>query len=125
MHLGSTAVRNAQSAPCCVCVRVCACVCVPSSLRLVIAARSEATLNQTRDECLQYTSADKVVTVIADVGEESDCHRIADAVFDHFGGLDVLILNAAYSPRPSLVTELDNPVSEGDAIDRIKNHYHV
>ena len=109
----------------CVRVCVCACVCLPSSPRLVIAARSEATLNQTRDECLQYTSADKVVTVISDVGMESDCHRIADAVLSHFGGLDVLILNAAYSPRPSLVTEFDNPVSEGDVIDRIENRYQV
>ena len=91
-------------------------MCVYSSSRLVIAARTEATLNQTRDECMQYASPEKVVTVIADVGKESDCRRIADAVLSHFGGVDVLILNAAYSPPPSLVTELENPVSGIDAI---------
>jgi len=37
---------------------------------------------------------------------------IVDAAAKHLGGIDILILNAAYSPPPTVFTEYKNPVSD-------------
>ena len=76
---------------------------------MVISARTESLLNETRRECLQYT--DKVIAVVGDVGQEQDCAELANAAVEGLGGLDILILNAVYSPPPTFFSDLQNPVS--------------
>ena len=76
---------------------------------MVIAARSQDKLNSTAAECRQYT--DTVVNVAADVGREEDCYRIVDVAVEKMGGVDILVLNAAYSPQPSFFSDIESPVS--------------
>ena len=78
-------------------------------VRLVIAARSEDKLNITAAECGQYT--DTIITVVADVGREEDCYQIVDVAAEKLGGVDILVLNAAYSPLPSFFSDMESPVS--------------
>ena len=47
---------------------------------------------------------------MANVSQEEDCRQIVDKAVDHFGGVDVLILNAAYSPTPTWFADLESPV---------------
>ena len=75
----------------------------------MIAARTADKLEETKQECLKY-GAD-VRTVIADVGKEDDCQAIVNTTVAEFGGIDILILNAAYSPTPQFFTESKEPVS--------------
>ena len=77
---------------------------------MVIAARTADNLEETRQECLQYTS--DVHTVVADVSKEEDCQAIVDKTVTEFGGIDILILNAAYSPTPQFFTDSKEPVSQ-------------
>ena len=79
------------------------------SCRVVIAARTADKLAETKRECEQYTS--DIHTVIADVAKEDDCREIVNKAVDEFGGVDVLILNAAYSPVPQFFTDSKQPVS--------------
>ena len=74
----------------------------------MIAARTSDKLAQTKQECEQYTS--DVHTVIADVSKEDDCREIVNIAVEEFGGIDILILNAAITPTPRFFTDT---VSEG------------
>ena len=77
--------------------------------RLVIAARSADKLQETAQECLQYT--EDVHAVVADVSQEADCRAIVDTAVQKLGGVDILILNAAVSPTPSWFWKYEKPVS--------------
>ena len=77
--------------------------------RLVIAARTADKLEETRQECLQYTS--DVQVVVADVSKEDDCRAIVNKTVAEFGGIDILILNAAYYPTPQFFTDSEESVS--------------
>ena len=77
--------------------------------RLVIAARTADKLEETKQECQQYST--DVHTVIADVSKEDDCQAIVTKTVAEFGGIDILILNAAYYPTPQFFTDSKEPVS--------------
>ena len=81
----------------------------PVRRRLVVAARSAGKLEETKQECQQY--ATDVHTVIADVSKEDDCQTIVNITVAEFGGIDILILNAAYSPTPQFFTDSQERVS--------------
>lgn len=49
-------------------------------------------------------------TVTADVSKEKDCQAIVDKAVEQFEGVDILILNAAYSPPPQWFADYDKPV---------------
>ena len=83
----------------------------PPPPRLVIAARTTDKLLATQQECLKFTA--DVFAVTADVSKEEDCKAIIDAAVREFGGVDVLILNAAITPEPRWFTELQDPVRRG------------
>ena len=42
------------------------------------------------------------------MGKEEDCKDLAEEAMTVMGGVDMLILNAAYSPKPSFMNETDN-----------------
>ena len=69
----------------------------------MIAARTADKLAETKRECEQYTF--DIHTVIADVAKEEDCREIVNKAVDEFGGIDVLILNAAITPTPHFFTD--------------------
>src|SRR4051794_35391070 len=62
---------------------------------LVLASRSPHALDRLATE-LDGTGR-RVVTVTADVSQEDDVRRVADAAHRHFGGFDTWINNAAVS----------------------------
>lgn len=70
----------------------------------MIAARTADKLAETKQECERYTS--DVHTVIADVAREDDCREIVSKAVDEFGGVDIVILNAAITPTPRFFTEM-------------------
>lgn len=78
--------------------------------KLVIAARTTDKLLATQQECLKFTA--DVLAVTADVSKEEDCKAIIDAAVREFGGVDVLILNAAITPEPRWFIELQDPAEE-------------
>lgn len=82
---------------------------VAVDIRLLLAARSREKLELTAAKCREHT--DTVITVVADVSQEEDCHRIVDTAGAEMGGVDILILNAAYSPVPSFFSDYKSPVS--------------
>ena len=69
----------------------------------MIAARTADRLAETKRQCEQYTS--DVHTVIADVAKEENCKGIVSKAVDEFGGIDILILNAATTPTPHLFAD--------------------
>ena len=48
--------------------------------------------------------------MVGSVGEEEDCRKIVNTTIETFGGVDILILNAAYSPHPTLLKDYEKPV---------------
>lgn len=74
----------------------------------MIAARSEDKLTETQHLCQEHTS--HVHTVVADVSREEDCEAIVEKAVEEFGGVDILILNAAYSVAGQWFTEYKKPV---------------
>ena len=77
--------------------------------RQVIAARSLDKLQITAKECRNLSG--EVHAVQADVSKEEDCKTIVDKAVTEFGGVDILILNAAISPYPQWFATMSQPVS--------------
>ena len=75
--------------------------------RLVIAARTEDKLKETAALCHNSTHVDYVV---ADLGKEEDCKKVVDVAVEKMCGIDILILNAAYSPKPQWFHQFKAPV---------------
>ena len=66
---------------------------------LALCARGGAALEVVADECRNLGA--KVIAVIADVSDPSDVERFAATALERFGGIDVLINNAAeLGPTP-------------------------
>jgi len=63
--------------------------------RLVLAARSETALEQTRARCA--AAGAEVACVPTDVSRVEDCQRFVEVAIDQFGRLDVLVNNAGIS----------------------------
>lgn len=75
--------------------------------RLLITARNAELLESTVAACKQVTP--EVYYILADLGKEEDCKNLADFAISKMGGVDILILNAAYAPKPVLFKETANP----------------
>ena len=65
--------------------------------RLVLCARGEAVLAETRDAIERQTGAE-VVAVAADVSVPEDVERVVGTALDRFGAVDVLVTNAGGPP---------------------------
>ena len=78
--------------------------------RLVLAARSGDILNQVASAC-RAKSNEEVYSVTADVGLDADCQNIVTVAKEKLGGVDILLLNAAYSPKPNWFENVSNHVS--------------
>ena len=76
----------------------------------MITARSEDVLRETQQICLQHTP--HVEIVIGDVSQEDHCKEIVDRAVKTFGAIDMLILNAAFSPTPGWFVDMEHPVSQ-------------
>ncbi|HEX8920718.1 MAG TPA: SDR family oxidoreductase, partial [Pyrinomonadaceae bacterium] len=63
--------------------------------KLVLAARSEDALRQLVDEIKM--EGGEAISVVADVGQEQDVRRIAEAAIQRFGGFDTWVNNAGVS----------------------------
>ncbi|MBA2732669.1 MAG: SDR family oxidoreductase, partial [Acidobacteria bacterium] len=63
--------------------------------RLVLAARSEDALRQLTNEIT--VAGGQAIYVVADVGQEADVRRIAEAAIQKFGGFDTWVNNAGVS----------------------------
>ena len=78
--------------------------------RVVVGARSVEKLSQTQKECQRYTS--HVHTVIGDISNETVCMAMVDKAVEEFGGIDILILNAALTDKePKNFVDIEKPVS--------------
>jgi len=65
--------------------------------RVALCARGREKLEATADEIRQATGAE-VLPVVADVSQPDDCERLAEAVQEHFGRVDILVTNAGGPP---------------------------
>ena len=65
--------------------------------RLVISARSGNELSETVTECQRLTP--DVYKVVGDMGKEEDCENLVHTAVEQLGGIDILIVNAAYAPE--------------------------
>ena len=63
--------------------------------RLVLASRSQCELQQLKEEIT--ANGGQAVAVGADVGQEEDVRRIAQAAQEQFGGFDTWVNNAGVS----------------------------
>lgn len=63
--------------------------------RLVLAARNAEALTQLEQEL--GAAEGRIATVVADVGTETDVHRIAHTALERFGGFDTWVNNAGVS----------------------------
>ena len=74
--------------------------------RVMICARTAATLEQTRGE-LRAKTGGEVLAVVADMAVEADVERVVREAGERFGGVDILVNNAGqmYSGRFDALTE--------------------
>ena len=72
-----------------------------------IISRTDETLQETAR--LAEAGGARVVTVHGDVALRADCQRAIDRTVEAFGGLDIVVNNAAWTPTPGLrLTEFDD-----------------
>jgi len=64
---------------------------------LILCARNEQVLTETRDAIVRMTGA-QVLAVPADVAHASDARRIVDLGIENFGQIDILVTNAGGPP---------------------------
>jgi NADP-dependent 3-hydroxy acid dehydrogenase YdfG len=67
--------------------------------RLVLASRSQGELQQLKEEIT--ANGGQAIAVGADVGQEEDVRRIAQAAQEQFGGFDTWVNNATYRSMAS------------------------
>ncbi|HEV8584825.1 MAG TPA: SDR family oxidoreductase [Methylomirabilota bacterium] len=74
--------------------------------RVAICARTQATLEEARDELAAKTGGE-VLAVVADMAAAADIERLARTVTERFGAVDILVNNAGqmYSGRFDAMTE--------------------
>ncbi|HZW75219.1 MAG TPA: SDR family NAD(P)-dependent oxidoreductase, partial [Caldimonas sp.] len=74
--------------------------------RVTICARTEASLERTRDE-LSAKTGGEVLAVVADMAVAADVERLARRATERFGAVDILVNNAGqmYSGRFAAMTE--------------------
>ena len=74
--------------------------------RVAICARTQASLEQTRDELATKTGGE-VLAVVADMAVAADVERLARTATERFGAVDILVNNAGqmYSGRFEAMTE--------------------
>jgi len=75
--------------------------------KIVITARRFNELNNTAELCRKENA--QVIAIQADVGEKEACKNIVEKTVAAFGGIDVVILNAALSPFPALFEVISDP----------------
>lgn len=61
---------------------------------MTIVARSQETLDQSRDEILREQPSAQVLTFPADVRDVKKAEEVVAATVAHFGRLDILVANA-------------------------------
>jgi len=64
------------------------------SCKLILAARSKATLEQVAHKCTTSSSHCQAIAVVTDVTVEQDCKRLMEIAIEKFGTIDILVLNA-------------------------------
>ena len=74
----------------------------------MIGARSEGKLLETRNSCLEVGGSARAV--VSDVSLRNDCRLLVETCVEDYGGVDLLILNAAYSPTPQWFQNFSNAV---------------
>ena len=80
---------------------------------MILAARTEATLEKTAKEVGSINSSTKAVSVTCDISSETDVVKIAAAVQEQFSGrLDAVIVNCGFSGPLSKATVLDEDVAD-------------
>ena len=72
---------------------------------VVICARHEETLSQTR-QAIQKETGGEIVSIIADVSNPNEVNNLVQMTVDHFGGVDILVNNAG-GPRAGGFDDLD------------------
>ncbi len=86
---------------------------------VVITARTESSLRETKAELESLRPGGKVLAVTADVSDEQAIERSVDAALDTFGGVDILVNNAYFSGRPrGRRAVLETSYDEWDAVWR-------
>ena len=70
------------------------------------AARTKLLLDQTVDEICK--NGGQALTIVADVTEETDVQRMVRKTVDHFGKLDILVINAGGNLEEGSVEESDS-----------------
>ena len=69
-------------------------------------------LSQTQQDCQKYTP--DVHTVVGDVSQEKVCRDLVETAVKEYGGVDIVIINAALTPSPpQTFVEMENPVILG------------
>jgi corticosteroid 11-beta-dehydrogenase isozyme 1 len=76
--------------------------------RLVIAARTYSKLEDTIS-LAGDDSIGELHPIAADISNERDCKKIIDMAVDKLGGIDMMILNAVYSPDPVWFMNMEQP----------------
>lgn len=80
---------------------------------LILAARTEATLEKTAAEAASINKGTNTVTVTCDISSEADVVKIATAVKKHFGGkLDAVIVNCGFSGPLAKAYVLDEDIGD-------------
>ncbi|KAJ4138624.1 hypothetical protein NW768_002474 [Fusarium equiseti] len=80
---------------------------------MIIAARTEATLEKTTRDISSINSSVRVVSVTCDISAETDVIKIATTVKEQFGGrLDTVIVNCGFSGPLSKATVLKEDVAD-------------
>ncbi len=73
---------------------------VKEGVKVAIAARNEATLDEAKSFILNQTGQE-VLTVSVDISKEEDCKRLVEETVRHFGKLNIVINNAGTSSANS------------------------
>ncbi|MHC4510263.1 MAG: SDR family NAD(P)-dependent oxidoreductase, partial [Planctomycetota bacterium] len=69
--------------------------------------------------------SDDAVAVEADVFKADDCKNLVDAVIDHFGRIDICIINPGAGWHPESIDKLDSTVAVEDVQHEVAPFFHL
>ncbi|XP_037299579.1 3-oxoacyl-[acyl-carrier-protein] reductase FabG isoform X3 [Manduca sexta] len=70
--------------------------------QLALVGRNEKNLNAVADQCMKELGV-RVLPIIADLGTDEGCEKVAKMTLEHYGRLDVLVNNAGIGSKYDLI----------------------
>jgi dehydrogenase/reductase SDR family member 4 len=92
-----------------------------SGAKVVISSRKKEACDQVRDEI--RARGGEAISFVCNIGRKEEVEGLVKATLDHYGGIDILVCNAAVNPFYGSLTKLDDEAWDKILISNVKSSW--